>query len=160
MGHSGPKNDTSSKLWIGYKIIFKILHNKRGNGSCYVHESFINCFLIKKIDLKQFDLFRIDWLIDWAWSKLSKATATIRSLNSQDMIFFIITSGSLNSQNMIRILKQSGHDFSDKHLCDGYCMDIMWCLWVEVKIQNVHMVLQSLFKNLLGNCFYCRGLEC
>ena len=114
----------------------------------------------KKIYLEQFDLFRIDWLIDWAWSKLSKATVTIRSLNSQDMIFFIITSGSLNSQNMIRILKQSGHDFSDKHLCDGYCMDIMWYLWVEVKIQNVHMVLQSLFKNLLGSCFYCGGLEC
>ena len=31
---------------------------------------------------------------------------------------------SLNSQGMIRILKQSRHDFSGKHLCDGYCMDI------------------------------------
>ena len=25
---------------------------------------------------------------------------------------------------MIRILKQLRHDFSDKHLCDGYCVDI------------------------------------
>ena len=47
---------------------------------------------------------------------------TIGSLKSQDMISFIVTSGSLNSQDMIRILK---HDFSGKHLCDGYCMDIM-----------------------------------
>ena len=44
------------------------------------------------------------------------------------MITFMITAGSLNSQDMIRILKQWRHDFSGKHLCDGYCMDIMWCL--------------------------------
>ena len=43
-----------------------------------------------------------------------------------------VTIGSLNSQDMIRILKQLRHDFSGKHLCDGYCMDIMWCLCVEV----------------------------
>ena len=47
------------------------------------------------------------------------------SLNSQGMISFMITTGSLNSQDMIRILKQSRHDFSGKHLCDEYCMDIM-----------------------------------
>ena len=47
---------------------------------------------------------------DWAWLKLSQDTLTI---------------GSLNSQDMIRILKQSKHDFSVKHLCDVYCMDIM-----------------------------------
>ena len=44
-------------------------------------------------------------------------------LNSQDMISFMITTGSLNSQYMIRIIKQSGHDLSGKHLSDGYCMD-------------------------------------
>ena len=33
-----------------------------------------------------------------------------------------VTTGSLNSQDMVRILKQSRHDFSGKHLCDGYCM--------------------------------------
>ena len=32
-------------------------------------------------------------LFDWAWSKFSQATVTIRSLDSQDMI----TSGSLNN---------------------------------------------------------------
>ena len=46
-------------------------------------------------------------------------------LNKQDMISFMITTGSLDSQDMIRILKQPRHDFSGKHLCDGYCMDIM-----------------------------------
>ena len=55
------------------------------------------------------------------WSKLSQATVTIGSLNTQDMISFIITTSSLNSQNMIRILKQAGDDFSGKCSCDGYC---------------------------------------
>ena len=49
---------------------------------------------------------------------------------------FMITAGSLNSQDMIRILKQSRHDFSGKHLYDEYCMDIMCCLCVEVKIHG------------------------
>ena len=44
------------------------------------------------------------------------------------MISFVITTGSLNSQDMIRILKQWRHDFSGKHLCIRYCMDIMWRL--------------------------------
>ena len=34
------------------------------------------------------------------------------------------------------IIKQSRHDFSGKHLCGGYCMDIMSCLCAEVKIQQ------------------------
>ena len=34
------------------------------------------------------------------------------------------------------MLKHWRHDFSGKHLCDGYCMDIMWCLCVEVKIHG------------------------
>ena len=42
----------------------------------------------------------------------------------------------LNSQGMIGILKQSRHDFSGKHVCDGYCLDIMWYLCLEVKIQQ------------------------
>ena len=52
------------------------------------------------------------------------------------MISFMITTGSLNNQNMIRVLKQSRHEFSGKHICDGYYMDIMRCLCVEVKIQK------------------------
>ena len=41
------------------------------------------------------------------------------------MITFMITTGSLNSEDMIRILKQSRHDFSGRHLCDGYCIYIV-----------------------------------
>ena len=52
------------------------------------------------------------------------------------MISVMITTGSLNSQNMTRVLKQSRHDLSGKHLCDGYSMDIMRCLCVEVKIHG------------------------
>ena len=64
-------------------------------------------------------------LFDWVWSKMSQATVTTGSLRSQHMISFMITTRFLNSQDMVRILKLSGHDFSGKHLCNGYCMDIM-----------------------------------
>ena len=64
-------------------------------------------------------------LFIWAWSKSNQATVTIGSLNGQDMISFMITTGSLNSHDMISIFKQSRRDFSGKHLCGGYCMDIM-----------------------------------
>ena len=53
--------------------------------------------------------------------------ATVNWILKQDMISFIITTESWNSRDMIRIFKQSRHDFSGKNLCDGYCMDIMWC---------------------------------
>ena len=64
------------------------------------------------------------FLFDWVWSNLSQTTVNIGYLNRQDMISFVIATGSLNSQDMIKILKQPGHDFSDKRLCDGYS-DIM-----------------------------------
>ena len=57
---------------------------------------------------------------------------TIGSLNSQDMISFMITTGSLNNQDMTGILKQWRHDFSGKNVRDRYCMDIMSCLEVKV----------------------------
>ena len=63
-------------------------------------------------------------LFDWAWSNWVRPLL-IRSLNSQDMISFMIATGSLNSQDMIRILKQWRHDFSGKQLCDGYFMDVV-----------------------------------
>ena len=79
---------------------------------CFLRKNFILGNLIF-LTLGHFLLF------DWSLLKLSQATVTI---------------GSLNSQDMIRILKQSRHDFSGKHLCDGYCIDIKWCLCVEVKV--------------------------
>ena len=53
----------------------------------------------------------------------------------------MIATGSLNSQYMIRILKKPRHDFSGKHLCDGYCMDIVCCLYVEVKVHGLVKLL-------------------
>ena len=38
---------------------------------------------------------------------------------------------------MLRILKQLGHGFSGKRLCDGYCMDITCCLCVKLNIQQM-----------------------
>ena len=83
---------------------------------------------LEKIHFRQFVLFSL-WAIfycfighgqsDWARPLL------FGSLNSQGMISFKINTGSINSQDMIRILKQSRQDFSCKHLCDGYCVDIM-----------------------------------
>ena len=58
--------------------------------------------------------FFIAWL---GIVKLSRPLL-IGSFNGQDMISFMITTGSLNSQDKIRILKQWRHDFSGKYLCD------------------------------------------
>ena len=80
-----------------------------------------------------FQLLCLFLLFDLTWSNWARPLLS-GSLNSQDMIFFMITTGSLSSQGMIRILKQWRHDFSGKHLCD--CMDIMWCLCLEVKIHG------------------------
>ena len=53
-----------------------------------------------------------------------------------------------------RILKQSRHDFSGKHLCDGYCMNVMWCLYVEVTIYGfVKLSVRICYVNL----FECKG---
>ena len=50
------------------------------------------------------------------------------------------------------ILEQSGHDFSVKHLCDGYCIDIMWYLCGgQNPAAAGYMVLWTFFKNLLHN---------
>ena len=52
------------------------------------------------------------------------------------MISFMFSTASLNSQDMVRILQHLGHDFLSKRLCDGYYVDIIWCLCVEVNIQQ------------------------
>ena len=107
-------------------------------------------FCKKKFHLGQFDLFR-PFCTVWAWSKLSQPTVTIVSS--------MITTGSLNSQDMIRIFKQSRHDFSGKHLCDGTGMDIMWCLCVEVKIQQrVIWFYKASLRNCCVSFLECKGL--
>ena len=56
------------------------------------------------------------------------------------------------------ILKQSGHDFSGEHLCNGYCMDIMWCLCVEVKIQQkVIWFCKASLRICYESLFECKG---
>ena len=69
-------------------------------------------------------------------SKLSQATFTIGTLNSQGMISFMTATGSLNSQGMIKILKLSGNDFSCKCLCDRYCMEILCDVFVWRSVFN------------------------
>ena len=60
--------------------------------------------------------------------------------------------------NPARILKRSRHDFSGKHLCDGYCMDIMWCLCVEVKVQQrVIWFCKASLRICSVSLFECKG---
>ena len=61
-------------------------------------------------------------MFDWVCSKLSQATVTV---------------GSLKSQDMIKILKESGHDFSGKRLCGGYCTKILCDVFVRRSIFNI-----------------------
>ena len=84
----------------------------------------------EKIHLGQFDLFSLQTIFYCLighgrnWARL----LLIGSLNGQDVISFMI---------YYWILKQSGHDFSSKDLCDGCCMDIMWGLLWGVKVQQL-----------------------
>ena len=71
------------------------------------------------------------------------------------MISFRITTGSLNSQDMFRILKQWRHDFSVKQLCDWSCIDITWCLCVEVKIHGFQASLRTCLVHCSCTCFVC-----
>ena len=81
------------------------------------HIKIYQLFFKEKFQLGQFDLFRPFLVFDWAWVEiLSQATVTIGSLNSQDMIYFMVAAGSLNTQDMISQVNI---------LCDVYCMDIM-----------------------------------
>ena len=98
--------------------IFFILHNERGEE---VNENFVSCFSRKNLIRNNLIFLGYFLLFDWAWSKLLQVTVTI---------------GPLNSHDIIRILKQSGHVFSGKRFCDGYFMDIMWHLCMEVNIQQ------------------------
>ena len=94
-----------------------------------MHENFISCFSRTKFIWGNliFLPFRLLFTVSLGMDKLSQVTVNW-IFKSQDMISFVITTGSLNNQSMTRILKQWRHDFSGKHLCDRYCMDIISCL--------------------------------
>ena len=92
-------------------------------------------FFEKKIHLEEFTRFR-------SFFTVCKGVVNIKPgycyywIFKQIMISFMIATGSLNGQDMISIVKQSGHDFSRKHSCNGYCMDFIWCLCLEFSIQQ------------------------
>ena len=125
----------SSSLWIWSQVFLLILLKKRNQE---VHEIFFSCFLRKNFFWSNLIFSSHFLMFDWVWSKWSQATVTI---------------GSLKSQDMIKILKQSGHDFSGKRLCDGYCSEILCDVYLSRSIFNRgHMVFwRSFFKNLLRN---------
>ena len=82
----------------------------------------------KKIHLGQFDLFTFRPFLT-VWLVMVKL--------SQDNVNGILKqSGQDFFHDYYWILKQSGHDFSGEYLCVGYCMDIMWCFCLEVKIHG------------------------
>ena len=93
----------SSSLWICSQIFLLILLNKRDQE---VDKNFISCFLRKNLFWANLIFSGHFLMFHWMQSKLSKATVTIESLKSQDMI---------------KILKQSVGDFSGKRLCGRYC---------------------------------------
>ena len=117
-----PKMVFTSSFRSAFRLLFWFCAIK---GTKDLHENFISSFSRRKLNWGNLIFLGHFLLFDRVQSKVSQATVTIGSLSSQDMISFMITTGSLNSQYMIRILKQSRHDFSGKHLCDGYCMDTM-----------------------------------
>ena len=100
-----------------------------------VHEHFISCFLRKNFIWGKL-IFLGHFFTVWLGMVEIESGHCYYWIFSQAMISFMITTGSLNSLDMIRIHKQSRHDFSVRHLCDGCCMEIMWYLCVEVKIQQ------------------------
>ena len=127
-----PKNGTFLQLWIWSQVFFLILNNEAGQ---QVHENFISCFLRKNLIWGNF-IFLDQFLTVCLGVVKIEPDYCYYWIFKQDMISFMITTGSLNSHGMIRIVKQSGHDFSGKRSFDGYCMDFMWCLCLEVNIQQ------------------------
>ena len=84
-------------------------------------------FFKKKIKMGQFDLFRPFFTVWLGMIEIEQSHCNCSILKQSEHDFF---------HDCYWNLKQSGHDFSGKHLRDGHCMSIMWCLSVEVKIQQ------------------------
>ena len=87
-----------------------MLHNKMDQEA---HENF-SCFLRKYLVWRNLIFLSF---VNFGFGETSiEPDPWYYYFNSQDMISFVITSGSFHSQGFIRILKQSGHDFSAKQL--------------------------------------------
>ena len=83
MDHFEPKNGASSKLLIHSKIFFKFCRMK---GADRYLKLLLVVFLGKKFIWGNLIVLGHFLLFHWAWLRLSQATVTIGSLNSQDMI--------------------------------------------------------------------------
>ena len=120
----GPKMAHPHNSGSALRIFLKICRMKGAN-------RFMKILLVVFREKNSFGAVFTVWL---GMIKLSQATVNwILKQSGHDFFhdyYWIL------KQDMIRILKQWRHDFSGKHLCDGYCMDIMWCLCVEVKIHG------------------------
>ena len=79
-GHFGPKMACPQNFGSVLRVF---LWNKMGQE---VHKHFISCFLGKNLICSNQIYLGHFLLFDWAWSKLSQATFTFGSLNSQGMI--------------------------------------------------------------------------
>ena len=73
----------SSSLWICSQVFLLILLNEKDQE---VYENFFSCFLRKTLIWGNLIFSGHSLMFDWVWSKLSQATITIGSLESQDMI--------------------------------------------------------------------------
>ena len=107
---------------LAQRILLKFYRMKGANR--YMKISLI---FKKKFHLGQFDLFSLEAIFyllighGWNWVRW--------------LLRYILKQAVPNYfHDYCWILKQSRHDFSGKHLYDEYCIDIMCCLCVEVKI--------------------------
>ena len=109
----------------------------------------------EKFYLGQFDLFRLFFTV---WLGMVEIEPGHCYIGWQEIILFMITAGSLNSQDMIRVHKQSRRDFLGKHLCDGFCVDIIWFLCVENKLQQRVIWFCKASLRISGiSLFECKG---
>ena len=144
----------SPLLWICYQFFLLILHNKRNQE---IHQNFISCFLRKcliwsnLIFLFYFNLI-IFLIFDWA-SKAHYSLVLLRCFQwvqrSSTRLLWVKQSGYDFFHDCYWILKQSGHDFSGKRLCDGYCTKILCDVYVWRVIQFCEKASLGIFYVIL-----------
>ena len=89
---------------------------------------FYKLFFENKIHFGQFDLFRSFSTVWLGMGEIEIGHCYYWILKQSGHDFCHDYYWILKQSGNDRILKQWGHDFSGKHLCVGYCMDIMWYL--------------------------------
>ena len=94
---------------------------------CTMKGAVHGCFFEEKFHAGEFDLFRPFFTVWLGMAEIEPSRCYYWILKQSGHDFF---------HDYYWILKQSGHGFSGKHLYDGYCIGIMWCICVEAKIQQ------------------------